>query len=653
MSLLVRQARSRCLPAIGWMCDSARYEAFIAERDAQQQILADLQTQALSASADHDLWLATAEGEHVDDPKTLAAAFASYDRDNYSSAIGLEMSLALMLGSMSQPVPSAEDRDLRFKRLEKWLDQHDSPLYLALAPFNPFRDRADAAGTLIGATDSTIEVLAGRFPAIADITDLTAQAVYTVVLKRLNGQTRWDASHSFQQRVLAAVQEANAEKAVGLLSTRYKITGQAIRESGASKAVTEFIDAGMAQIEESKALRISGSRTVTLEMTTTQTVKPKAKAILRSVAGAGLNAGMLWLNIVNLKAAYANVQKSSAPEYTTGFASAIFGVIGSLTATLVTTRAAQKSVIVKLSSSAPGMAFGNGLITFVTSKAFTRIFGYPAIISGLASDLLKALRQSKNGDRTAGMGGAISGITIAIGSAVVLEASFLFTGAIALISLAALKAVTIALLGVSILTAGLYLQGKIHERLHSPLELWAARSTFGNLQNDGEERLGIQLDHMKKLPRFLTFIDELQSWYATYYTPLRLTHEQAQALGIDNFNSKIFTEFDWPHPDWGTIVQTGVEHSATRGEITVFLRGYLLGQSTWTASLSHRHPLSKTTTWLKVIPTLALTAEGLLINFSTALPPGSSINLSIDHFPNQGIAEDLKSTATLSVSPHE
>ncbi|EHK66430.1 T6SS effector BTH_I2691 family protein [Achromobacter arsenitoxydans] len=609
--------------------DTAKYHAFLAERDQREAHLRSCLDTALKACRDHDRWLATAESEHRDVPTSLAAALAAYDRDERLSAGGLEVSLALMIHPMSQALPGTEDDDARFQRLSAWLDRQDSPLYMALAPFNPFKEKADSVGTLLGAADNAIEGLAGRFPAMTGITDLTAEAVTTVVLTRLPGKTRWTASDSLRQRVLAAVQEANGEKALGLIGARYRVTDQAVLNDAYSKEVNNFLQSGMAEVTENKRVRITGTRTVTVEQALTRRVRPNVSALLTTAGGGGLNVGMLWFNVISLKSAYASLEKDADVAASAAFASAIFGVAGATAAVLVSARATQKVLVLRYAAAAPGMEFGNGFMRFIAGNLFARLAGYPAILAGLASDGASFFRKRQHGDGVAADYTVGGGVLVGLGSAVVLEGALAIAGPTVVIPYAGWAAAAIVLVGAGILAGGVWLHSLAAARVHSPLELWAARGIFGTRKNDGEIRTGIALDADKMLPPFDDVAEEIKAWYAAYYAPQLLEKHEAEVLGVKDVDSR-----------WQSASSWSITRSATPSvvEFTVLCRGYLIGQSAWSEILEQDKVCVPAT------PACYDTAAGLVLHYRKEITDAHQMILTVNYSPNQGMDESAVAT---------
>ncbi|MBK5003105.1 hypothetical protein IAE37_005381 [Pseudomonas sp. S31] len=345
--------------------------------------------------------------------------------------------------------------------------------------------------------------------------------------------------------------------------------------------------------------------------------------------------------MISLKSAYNSLQTSNAPEYTTGFAASIFGVIGAASATLVSIRATQKALMLRLSSAAPGMAFGNGLIKYLGSNLFARLTGYPAIFLGLFSDASKAFRQWNNGDKLSASLTVSAGAMTAAGSFLMLEGSLAIAGPTFLIPFAGWAAAAVVIIASAVMIGGLYLHSKVNERLHSPIELWASRSIFGTRKNDGEVRKNLKLDHHRNLPPFPSLTDEIANWYNEYYSPLLLSTRTLHSLGFSKLQTGWQGELAWSYPNWTVGMPNETPAQAESVKLTILLKDFVINQSYWTATLNilkgGKQYISTPS------PTAHLTQYGLLLHFASDAAGVDSISITLDYFPNAGLNEAASS----------
>jgi len=237
---------------------------------------------------------------------------------------------------------------------------------------------------------------------------------------------------------------------------------------------------------------------------------------------------------------------------------------------------------------------------------------------------------------------------MAIGSAVTLEAGLAVAGATSFVPFAGCAgwaAAALVLVGVAIMGGGLYLHAKAHEHLHSPIELWAARSIFGNRNNDGEIRTGIILDYQKKLPVFASLQTEVKAWHNEHYGPKLLSAEQALSLGVTHVDTRWHQNNHWSPPNWTAITHNEVVAPQPTVEFTVLLPGFVLGVSEWSGSLNALRDGQERDV-LPIAPTGHIVGAGLVLHFENTLANQSHVSLHLAYSANQGLDEDNE---TLSI----
>ncbi|KVS62864.1 hypothetical protein WK39_00010 [Burkholderia cepacia] len=210
----------------------------------------------------------------------------------------------------------------------------------------------------------------------------------------------------------------------------------------------------------------------------------------------------------------------------------------------------------------------------------------------------------------------------------------------AVVPVAGWAAIAIVLAGAGVLAGGVWLHAQAAARIHSPIELWAARGAFGKRLNDGEKRDDIKLDANGKLPPFPGVHEEIKAWYAAYYAPVLLTKKDAEAIGIKGIDSTWHRKLlEWSYPDWGRIATNQIPQTTTTVEFAVLLRGYVMGQSHWSEVLEQGNIC------VAGNPTCYDTRNGLVLHFKKEVMEVNRMALSIYYKPSQGLDESAMAVA--------
>ncbi|MBI6954480.1 hypothetical protein [Pseudomonas sp. CCOS 191] len=171
-----------------------------------------------------------------------------------------------------------------------------------------------------------------------------------------------------------------------------------------------------------------------------------------------------------------------------------------------------------------------------------------------------------------------------------------------------------------------------------PIELWAARSIFGNRINDGEIRSDIILDQDKKLPPFPSLHAELKAWHDEHYGPKLLSDEQAQSLGITNVDTQWHQNTHWAQSNWSAIKFKYADTSGATAEFTVLLPGFAIDASHWSGTSSSLRDDGGMDVF-PINPTAYIVSAGLILHFKLTLTHQNHVSLHLAYSANQGLTE--------------
>ncbi len=522
--------------------------------DAEKTRMESISAKVLKANNDHKTVLKTMEVEARQlHPRELASTLFTYDRDSIFSATALENAIGSSIKGMGIPVPEKADMDQRFQLLKEWAENENSPLFMGVKAFNPYKDKIDSLADTYDGIGSIATELHKMFP-YALGTNIIVNEITPYTFTKLNGKTRWNKSHSVMRNVNEALKGTKLQKLFKAFQGRYAITSKGIQSSITTKQYMQVINTAVGD-HATRSFGIDGTRngTITDKITTTRTELNSISKIAKGLKNVGLPAGVAWLHTINLYRASQSFSKDDSLGNSLNLGSALFGFAGAMNEIAILTTQT------KVSQKIIGKQAQETALRVLGSTAAKKFLGYGGAALEFSANFYNAYKFGSQGDNDAAVWAGTAAVTLGAGGALI-TTGLIAAAASATVPVAGWFVAGAILIGVGVIltVAGI---GAIYKQIMAtdrPLEVWVSRTVFGIHRTEffGDELTDTPFDNLS---------EELVGHYNVTFSPLKLDSSNVEGILSDEADS-------W----WD---ENGV--NLDQGKFTFLLPGYVEGISSF------------------------------------------------------------------------
>ncbi|HFF1903941.1 TPA: toxin VasX [Escherichia coli] len=496
---LIDEARSASGARFAKRINQEKFLAFLEEKKIIQENAEIVLRQAELATIDHCAWLSSAEETCQNNRLSVASALMLYDRNVKISAYSLEMSIAMMINGVGNPIPGREDKDTRTALLNVWLNDTNSPVYKALLAYSPFGKDANSVGGWLGAADNVIQEISKKdvFMRATAGTDLLTTNIVAYLLKSKNIKGRPELKGSALAKINAAADGGDIRQLLGILRARYTITNDLFERNPVTSQFKILVESGMVELDKAKITYFSGRGKRDLIVVVEQdlqsaraTEKLVSGKLSTSVSVTAASAGLLLFGMIYLFSAYVDLKKEITDDKIScgkvlNFIAALSGALAGCNALLVSVENFMKRNSIDKGVVWAGEYYKRWILKKIASAAFGKYLGIAAIGFSLFSDLSKWWVSDTDGKGLrfeSAIAGAMGSLMVAFPS---VTASFLPSAVTGALSAGAIPIVGwIVVVGLVLILVGIWLGLEADEDNHTSFERWVNHTIFGAFIRD-------------------------------------------------------------------------------------------------------------------------------------------------------------------------